>query len=93
LKLSSSKSLNEVLVLSNPTLPELWIFVAANPNGIQIHQPRVGGPRRTGEERLPWETVPQNSRPERGIYAASMTDSRQTLENFERSVYANAEAA
>ena len=32
---------------------------SANPNGIQIHQPRVGGPRRTGEERLPWETVPQ----------------------------------
>ncbi len=31
----------------------------ANPNGIQIHQPRVGGPRRTGEERLPWETVPK----------------------------------
>ena len=29
------------------------------PNGIQIHQPRVGGPRRTGEEHLPWETVPR----------------------------------
>jgi len=37
------------------------IFIAANPNGIQIHQPRVGGPRRQGEERLPWETVPTNS--------------------------------
>ena len=32
-----------------------------NPNGIQIPQPRVGGPRRTGDERLPWETVPTNS--------------------------------
>jgi hypothetical protein len=30
-----------------------------NPNGIQIHQPKVGNPSRTGEERLPWETVPQ----------------------------------
>jgi len=36
-----------------------------NPNGLQIHQPKVGGPRRTGDpcrmghQRLPWETVPQ----------------------------------
>ena len=27
------------------------------PNGIEIYQPRVDGPRRTGDERLPWETV------------------------------------
>ena len=27
--------------------------LSANPNGIQIHQLRVGCPRRTGEERLP----------------------------------------
>ncbi len=38
---------------------------SANPNGLQIHKPRVGGPRRTGDPcrmghpRLPWETVPQ----------------------------------
>jgi hypothetical protein len=32
-------------------------------------------------------------RKERGIYAASMTDGRETLENFERSVVADGEAA
>jgi hypothetical protein len=51
--------------------------LSANPNGIQIHQPRVGGPRRTGDpcrmghQRLPWETVPQIPRQERGVHAAS----------------------
>jgi hypothetical protein len=30
---------------------------------------------------------------ERGIYATSMPDGNETLENFERSVYANGEAA
>ena len=42
-------------------MPRLAALRFANPNGIQIHQPKVGGPRRTGEERLPWETVPTNS--------------------------------
>jgi len=35
---------------------------AVFPNGSsQIHQPKVGGPSRAGEERLPWETVLTNS--------------------------------
>jgi hypothetical protein len=33
--------------------------LSVNPNGFQIHQPRVGGPRRMGHPRLSWETVPQ----------------------------------
>jgi hypothetical protein len=37
----------------NPAINGWAIF--KNPNGIQIHQPKVGGPR------LPWETVPTNS--------------------------------
>ena len=40
-------------------MPRLTALRFANPNGIQIHQPRVGGPSRTGEERLPWVTFPK----------------------------------
>jgi hypothetical protein len=40
---------------------------SANPNGIQIHQPGVGGPSRIGEESLPWETVPTNSSTLKGV--------------------------
>jgi len=32
-------------------------------------------------------------RKERGIYAASLTDCKKTVENFERSVFADVEAA
>lgn len=41
---------------ANQLLPRV---VFSNPNGIQIHQPRVGGPTRTGGERLPWESGPK----------------------------------
>jgi hypothetical protein len=46
------------LILDATNMPRLTAL-KTNPNGIQIHQPKVGGPRRTGEERLPWEIVPQ----------------------------------
>jgi len=47
------------------------IAPSENHNGIQIHQPRVGGPRRTGEER--------------GIYAAS-TSANPTRPKWSRAV-------
>jgi hypothetical protein len=50
--------LKHCLILAATNMPRLTAL-KMNPNGIQIHQPRVGGQRRTGEERLPWETVPQ----------------------------------
>jgi len=60
-----------------------------NPNGIQIHQPRVGGPRRTGDpcrmghQRLPWETVPQ-IRPRSAAFMPLHLTHTNTRRNFPR---------